>query len=361
MKNLSLIEYKDFFVALRHSLWNNNSIISNDAMLDNIYQKAREQAITGIIFSGVCDVIQGRASKKQILNWYSKSEQIKKKNEIINRHLDLLARLMEQNNINYKVVKGQVVASCYPEPLLRNPGDIDFWVDQDSQKACEEVFQKILKADYHWEGSEKHVEYQFKGVLYELHSSLTTFTVGSRQKYFDSIVEQDKGMYVKVGETQVATLSPTLNALYIFIHLFQHLIHSGVGLRQMCDWMMWLHKYQDEIDRDELEKHLRMLALLKPYRVLGAILVDDLGLPETEFPFDITKKDRKRSRKVLRDIMELGNFGHNKENIKKLGFLHSLQTGVRMCKQGAKYVDLAPQEILCRVPHTVLWYVKKKL
>ena len=353
--------YSHIFPLIRNSLWNTSENLQADADWDSIFQTAREQALIGVVFAGAESVMQGCAPRKVILQWFSKAEKIKQKNILANEELSRFVREMEVGEVDYKVVKGQVAASCYPAPLLRTSGDIDFWVSEASSAACRDVFVDTLKAKPEWDGSEKHTAYKLNGILYEQHSRLTTFSATSRQNYFDKIVEQDKGMYVKVGEMQVATLSPTLNALYIFIHLFQHLIHSGVGLRQMCDWMMWLHKYQDEIDRDELEKHLRMLALLKPYRVLGAILVDDLGLPETEFPFDITKKDRKRSRKVLRDIMELGNFGHNKENIKKLGFLHSLQTGVRMCKQGAKYVDLAPQEILCRVPHMVLWYVKKKL
>ena len=350
-----------FLSVVRGGLWGTELSLPPNVSWDNLLQIAKEQALIGVAFKGVERYLQGRADKKQILGWFSRLEKIKQKNDIVNKHVEWFASLLKKHQIDYRIVKGQVVAGCYPDAMLRSPGDIDFWVSAESEKRCETLIEQGLKTEIQREESSIHVEFRYRGVQYELHHCLSHFLSQPRQDYFDSIVEQDKGMYVKVGEAQVATLSPTLNALYIFIHLFQHLIHSGVGLRQMCDWMMWLHKYQDEIDRDELEKHLRMLALLRPYRVLGAILVDDLGLPETEFPFDITKKDRKRSRKVLRDIMELGNFGHNKENIKKLGFLHSLQTGVRMCKQGAKYVDLAPQEILCRVPHMVLWYVKKKL
>lgn len=350
-----------FLSVVRSGLWGTELSLPSVVAWDNLLQIAKEQALIGVAFKGVENYLQGRVGKKLILDWFSRLEKIKQKNDIVNKHVEWFARLLEKNQIGYRIVKGQVVAGCYPNALLRSPGDIDFWVSCDSKKRCEELIENGLRSEIKREESSIHVEFRYHGVQYELHHSLSHFSSKTCQEYFDNVVNFDEGMYVTVGETQVATLSPTLNALYIFIHLFQHLIHSGVGLRQMCDWMMWLHKYQEDIDRKELEQHLLQLALMRPYRVLGAILVDDLGLPENEFPFVITQKDRKRSRRVLLDIMELGNFGHNKENIKKLGFWHSMQTGLRMCKQGAKYIDLAPREILWRVPHMVLWYIKKKL
>ena len=167
-------------------------------------------------------------------------------------------------------------------------------------------------------------------------------------------------MTIMVGDKETPTLSATVNALYIFIHLFHHLIHSGVGLRQLCDWMMWLHQYKDVIDRAELKGHLHVLELERPYCVLGAVLTEHLGLPEEEFPLAITDKDRKRSRKVFTDIMKMGNFGHNQQKAEQLGLLHSVQTALQMVLQSAKHVDLAPKEILCRIPNMILWWVKKK-
>lgn len=346
------------FSVLRHVIWRRELVIPSEQWQD-VMTLAQEQAVFGLAFESVIENEKPPISRELLLQWLAIAEQVKVQNNKVNKDLEVFARWMTEHEIDYRVVKGQIVAQCYSKPHLRQSGDIDFWVNPKDIKCCEELIEKDLMVTLQRNESEKHVEYQWQGLQYELHSHLATFAVKKHQRYFETLEQEDKGMAVRIGETDVATLSPTFNAIYIFVHLFHHLIHMGVGLRQLCDWMMWLHQYQEVIDREALREHLNQLGLYRPYCVLGVILVDDLGLPVEEFPFEITVKDRQRSRKALQDIMELGNFGHNKEKVRKLGLLHSLHTGWRMCVQSMKYIDLAPQEIVCRIPHTVMWYLRK--
>jgi len=325
---------------------------------------AEEQTVLGVLFRGIeiiahSDIEDINIPKDIWYQWFAINEQIKAHNDFVNRELCTLASFLSKMSIDYRIVKGQIVATCYPVPNLRQSGDIDIWIGNDVFVQCEQLIEKELNVFVLHNGSEKHVELQINGVLYELHNRLATIAIKKHQWYLDKLVEQDEVMVVKVGEIEIPTLSPTVNALYIFIHLFFHLVHNGVGLRQLCDWMMWLHKYKDEIDREALRRHLDQMRLYRPYCVLGTILVYNLGLPKEEFPFEIKSKDKNRSRKVLQDIMESGNFGHKKEKIRKLGLMHSLQTGYRMIVQSLKYIDLAPYEIICRIPHNIMWYFRK--
>ena len=353
------MKYVDITPYLRCALWGAD-VEHVDADWNVVMQTAEEQAVLGIVFYGAERAMMGKVTQKQVFEWIGATEQIKVQNLQMNEELARFDRFMRKNGIDYRVVKGQIVGYSYPEPLLRQSGDIDLYFTPDHYKLCTDLLlQKGIKMDY--DASEKHSVFDMNGIVYELHWTLNNFSREKWQQYFDDVLQRDKGMTVKVGDKEIPTISATVNALYIFIHLFHHLIHSGVGLRQLCDWMMWLHQYKDEIDREELKRHLQTLELERSYRVLGAILVEQLGLPENEFPLVITDKDRKRSIKIMADIMTMGNFGHNKQKTRNLGLVHSMQTGWQMVCQSAKYVDLAPQEILGRVPDMVTWWMKKKV
>jgi hypothetical protein len=66
---------------------------------------------------------------------------------------------------------------------------------------------------------------------------------------WDSLIEKEwqEKYFVEIDGVKVRTLSPTLNAAYVFIHLFFHFIREGVSLRPFCDWAIVLHYYYSGI------------------------------------------------------------------------------------------------------------------
>ena len=47
------------------------------------------------------------------------------------------------------------------------------------------------------------------------------------------------------------------------------------------------------IDKAKLIEILTRLDFLKAFTAIGTVLVDEIGLPEAEFPYTLTKKDYK--------------------------------------------------------------------
>lgn len=78
-----------------------------------------------------------------------------------------------------------------------------------------------------------------------------------------------------IGSTNVATIEPAVHALYVFLHLYHHLVEVGVGLRQFCDLAMLL---KEDIDRNVLMKHLKVLGMERAFRACGYILTEYLGM-----------------------------------------------------------------------------------
>ena len=145
-----------------------------------------------------------------------------------------------------------------------------------------------------------------------------------------------------VDGMSVKTLSPTMHTLFVFIHLFHHLLELGIGLRQFCDWAVMLHTYHDEIDQKGLQEYLRALGLERAYRACGSILVDCLGLPAEEFTYKLTDHDRRYVARIMDVIFYRGNMGRYNKRNGFSGWRHNIEaTGIKV-SHFVKFVALAP-------------------
>ena len=301
---------------------------------------AKKQAVAGLVID---TLIKKEVSMEQqtVFNAYAHLEKIKRRNLAMNTEVAEFSRLMAVANAECIIVKGQTLAALYPEPLVRMPGDIDFLV-KDYRQAADMLLT-------HWgvelpkSLAEKEVVFTHGSTLYELHTYLINFGCGKHRTYWEQALSESNPAYVMIGGEQVPVMNPTLNAAYIFIHLFFHFIHEGIGLRHLCDWAVMLHHYANEIDRARLEEILRNVGLLEAFKAFGTILVDKLGM--VDFPLPLADKDRRMQSYVLSDILSGGNFGRGNRLVTKAGLKHKMETMLIVLKHSIRYVRLAPTEM----------------
>ena len=350
------------FVLLRNELWQEGLIdvtLSEDEK-DRLFADAKKQAVIGLVANALIrnNIAIGR-------DWVFKAltltKQIEATNERINGELVRFANFMFKNNVDYRVVKGQTVATQYPNPLLRCSGDIDFYCDAKNFNLTKNLVERIKGINIE-NNSAKHIEFKMNGVQYELHSKLTEFSYGKHQEYWERILEKDireNNCFVRINGTDVPVLSPTINVLYIFCHIFYHLIINGIGLRQFCDLALFLNSHKDVINKELLDKHLRNLGIKKTFTATGYILVELLGLKAENFPYCISNRDRRVGKRIVASVMEDGNWASEKHRVKKKGIMHSIETGYICLMQSMRYVDVAPMECILRMPRLGLFFLEK--
>ena len=153
----------------------------------------------------------------------------------------------------------------------------------------------------------------------ELHGTLH----GHISKVADAIVDQvqtevlSQGAFRiwKNGETDIPLPAPDSDVVFIFSHILQHFFHGGIGLRQICDWVMLLWTYRDSIDRNLLESRIRSMRLMTEWKAFAALAVDYLGMPTEAMPFcDSSARWKRKARRISRFILRVGNFGHNRDS-----------------------------------------------
>ncbi len=315
--------------------------------------QAEYQAIVGILVNGLDNlpVIQ-RPPKSLLLQWIGKTQIIIQKNKLMNKAVVDLCKEMCLFGNQFLVVKGQTLAALYTNKELRQSGDIDYLVHPKDWN--ESYIRLVNSCPVKEDNAEKHIEWHKGDVLFEMHHSLASFAYGKHQRYWERVVEKEiwnVPWAVEIDGYAVPTLAPVYNALYIFVHIFEHFIKEGIGLRQLVDWRVLMGGI-DWVDEEIvlLEHHLNGIGLRKAFIGFGAILVDYLGLPEERFPFCISEKDHENASPLIKNIIEMGNFGHNKGALR--GFKHI----GRICGQALKFGHYAPIESWMRIPHMFRWW-----
>ena len=151
------------------------------------------------------------------------------------------------------------------------------------------------------------------------------------------------------------TPPPTFNALYIFLHAFEHFLNSGIGLRQLCDWCCLLRTRRADIDADRLIRNLRRLGLLRAARAFGYVCVSRLGLTPECLPFD-TAGCRRLGEDLVDEIFATGNFGKHDRRItpRPKGYWRGKwHTFCRATRRVARLYGYAPVEA-CFYPVTLI-------
>lgn len=355
-----------FFELLRISIGagNNLSRVPSVGEWSAIYEESERQAISGILLHGIEMLpLEQRPPQDMLLQWIGDGQMISQQNAVMNKAVVGLCRGLDGICSRYVVVKGQTLASLYSVKELRQSGDIDFLVHPDDWQKVFTIFSNELGEDAIDAHSEKHVEWEKDDVTYEMHRWLNDFASIKHQLYWENVVMKEAWMQpfsVEINGYKVPTLSPLYNVLYIFVHLFYHLINEGVGLRQFVDWYFLLLGFDFTIDDNEvLEKHLKGIGLYRAFVVCGAVLTEYLGLDESKFPFEISEKDHQNSRKLIDNILEKGNFGHNTNYVQPHGVIHGLQQFWQVLKQCFKFGKYAPSESWGYLFVKVRWWWKK--
>ena len=379
---------KKLFEILRGELWGTKLSFSqlSHTEFEELMEMAGEQTVTGLV--GDCLIKNNiKLEREDALGLYAKMKAIEKANAWVNENLVSFVNFMERKGIDYIIVKGQVAGSFYPNPNARMSGDVDLYFVGDNYQKIKSLVEQRLGKQLSKLSDGKHVEFEVNGVIFELHDKLSRLATRKHQAYWDQMIDNailEGTDTVIINGKEIKTLSATYNAMYIFVHLFYHMTASGVGLRQLCDWARVLNNLNDNVNdnenllntkakrdkdfndnrtpslnREDLGGSLKELGYFKAYKAMGAFLVEYLGLPEEQFPFALTEKDRKWVETIKKNILKRGNFGRTGRKVKNLGVLHSMETGYLNMAQTLTFYRLAPKEVLLRFTSLGEWFMER--
>ncbi len=226
-------------------------------------------------------------------------------------------KLLRKAGIRPVLLKGQGLAAYYPDPRLRQCGDIDLYIGNDDYRKAYEIFKPLATKidDIRKLDIGIHFDVNVGNLDIEVHRYTEVYKGRNLNRIYQNAAihgTRENTVTMNFNGVEVETPSDVFNAFYIFGHMFRHFLYEGVGLRQLCDWMMFLHVRRDHIDTYELASLIDAMDMRKPWQAFGCVLVDVMGLPKEEFPLYDSRYSSLVD-KIVRRVLYEGNFGMRRD------------------------------------------------
>lgn len=169
---------------------------------------------------------------------------------------------LRSRGVTALLVKGLVCRNLYPRPDYRESGDEDVLCGEANFRHCHENMMELDMEPCNADLESYEVPYRKKnGLLYiELHKTLfpkNSDIFGDCNRIFEHSLEHPA--WVLINEVEVATLDWSEHMLYLILHAFKHFLHSGFGIRQVCDMVLFANAYGHQIDWKYVQKKCRAL------------------------------------------------------------------------------------------------------
>lgn len=355
-------EFIQLSLGTRHSL----SCVPSVVEWNELYINAHRQAILGVCFRGVQKISQQCPAQAVHLpmelrmQWLALAAEIQKRNE----HLDLrcaeLQESLRNDGLQACVLKGQGVAGLYrPQDnpkdksleRLRQPGDIDVWVNDIDIPGLTEYLRQYCTE---YDATAAHVECEFfPGVSVEFHAKPGFL----RNVVYDRRLQRwAKSFDWKECKDEKGFMAPSegFNLVFLLVHFYHHFLYEGVGFRQLMDYYMLIYTIHDE-SRQSLYKEalstLDSFGMQKFIRGVMYVMQEVFMMPCRMM---LCEPDPKVGQPLLADMLESGNMGKYHSN-KTADRSNPIIWHWTNFKRNLSFLSISPAEILSS-PFWSLWH-----
>lgn len=296
----------------------------NDDEWYKLYAMAIKQSLVGICFNGLQRLkIQQQSPPESLYNkWMCIAAKIHQKNEFVNHQCVELQEKISFDGFRSCILKGQGNLNNYGEiGMLRQPGDIDLWVDGDFNRIIE-YLSNVAPTDGI---NQHHAQFKvFNDTAVELHFYPLKLNNPIKQKilnkYFSSLkdFQFDNRSELPNEGGQITTVTNEFNIVFQLMHIYHHMMTEGVGLRQIMDYYMVLQNLTTSSLMTECKQNakdwIEKLNLTRFASALMWVLVivfenTSLSSYDTNPSWMIWKSNKKDGEFLLNEIMKSGNFG----------------------------------------------------
>lgn len=227
--------------------------------------------------------------------------------------LELYGRL-RRGGVTPIVVKGITCRSLYPKPDHRPSSDEDLLIPAEQFPLAHQILldygMKATEDEENFEASYE-IPYRKAGspLFLELHKHLfppESGAYGHLNAFFEGV--HSCAVEEEIQGVKVLTMPPTDHLFYLICHAFKHFLHSGFGIRQVCDIAVFAAHYHSWIDFPRVLENCRQI---RADRFAAALLrigqkhleIDMPWLPEDWIAIEVDEMP------MLLDLLDAGIYG----------------------------------------------------
>lgn len=220
-----------------------------------LFRIATTHQVLPLIYEAVYDCPAARNMEPQVFmsakqqTFRSVMLQTMKTNEFLG-----LFQHLQKAGVQALVVKGIVCRNLYPNPDYRMSGDEDVLIPEEEFELCH---QAMLDYGMHPADSTQDIQFEHEvpygkpgsPIYIELHKCLfppESTAYGDLNRFFKNV--HDRAIKLSIDGKQVVTMGYTDHLFYLICHAFKHFLHSGFGIRQVCDIVLFANAYGREVN-----------------------------------------------------------------------------------------------------------------
>lgn len=244
--------------ALRHFIQGKKCelLVENTSELCQIFHIASIQNVLPMVCEATCESEYVRKNQK-VFSVYKKKaiDEVVSQTVRTAQFLDLY-QFLEGKGIYPIIVKGLAVRRLYPKENLRISVDEDILIQPNEIQECHNALITYgMQKREPDQDIEKASEISYidpeTGLYIEVHKYLIppdSKAYGDMNCYFNKV----QSVVMEYRDWKLLTMNPTDHVFFLICHSFKHFLHSGFGIRQICDLMIMSDAYADEIEWDKI-------------------------------------------------------------------------------------------------------------
>lgn len=307
-----------FFELIRVAVGNATALsaIPSEKDWECLFHEAKRQTLAGVLYAALDKLPEAQQPPKRILlNWHQVAEKIRYDNEAANKAASWASKKFAKVGFRNAVLKGQGNALLYPDPMLRQSGDVDIWLEGERKQIINYVRRFFPKQRVQWLEIEFPIK---KDTIIEVHTTpsilFNPFDNYRLQQYYKEHAQEAFTNEVNLpGGGIICIPTSEVNLVFQLSHIYRHLFFEGIGLRQVMDYYYLIHNSQSRIHnyKEEQAKAVNVIKNLHMARFCSAlmwVLGEVFGLERSKMLMEPIEKE---GRFLLQEIMLAGNFGHD--------------------------------------------------
>lgn len=307
--------YETVYALLRAAVWSQERYplaCATDTDWQAVYQELCDHAVAAL----AVDVLPSARGldRRMKMTWIQKATRKMTLWHKLMKEQDALRELFEQADIPFVVMKGSAAAMYYPQPEYRTMGDVDLIVQPQDFDRAEQLMREngyTAEEDLH----ERHIEFRKSGILFELHRHFSEANDTYAAKALDDAIFAGikNARTVQTDQYRFPALESLENGLVLLEHIDHHM-ESGLGLRQIVDWMCYADALlDDEFWYNTFEPWAEKLGLKIMAVTVTRMCQMYLGLRQEGITW-CANADEELCRELMELTMSRGNFGRKAGN-----------------------------------------------
>ncbi len=294
---------------LAHALFEKPLDLPEDTDLGAVLTLAEKHMVFGVVGDALGTLPEDALTGELLLDLQDKTVTLLRQNGRLAKCRARLCAFLAEQGIPAVILKGDSVAALYPAPDLRVAGDIDCLIEKSSIPAVGAFLAGHGFLQHEKEG-DHHIAYKKGSCVIELHRTISGLPQGAAGEKLNAYLADT--LAAATTATVAGEAFPVANdfnaALILLLHMQQHMREGGLGLRQVCDWALFVAKALTEETKPRLLAALYEVGLYRFAETVTLACCRHLGLPAESSPF--AGGDAALADALFADFMASGNFGH---------------------------------------------------